>query len=128
MKLVFAAPESGLPSLLTAFDSHASSLHFLMKLVLAAPVRGLPSLLTALVAQDCAIAVPTEKEVIRRATKIRFIITSVCCSAFERIQQAPWKKNCRTPRCGVPRATKLRNCRRVPLSRQDNFLGTAGSP
>src|SRR5215475_4603849 len=87
MKLVFAAPESGLPSLLTAFDSHASSLHFLMKLVLAAPVRGLPSLLTALVAQDCAIAVPTEKKVIRRATKIRFIITSVCCSAIESVRR-----------------------------------------
>src|SRR5262245_24761610 len=127
MKLVFAAPESGLPSLLTAFDSHASSLHFLMKLVLAAPVRGLPSLLTALVAQDCAIAVPTEKEVIRRATKIRFIITSICCSAFERIHRR-LGKNCRTPHCGVPRATKLHNCRRVPLGRQDNLLGTAGSP
>src|SRR5262245_43484146 len=83
MKLVFAAPESGLPSLLTAFDSHASSLHFLMKLVLAAPASGLPSLLTALLAHDCAIAAPIEKEVIRRATKIRFIITSICCSAIE---------------------------------------------
>src|SRR5262245_3515924 len=104
MKLVFAAPESGLPSLLTAFDSHASSLHFLMKLVLAAPVRGLPSLLTALVAQDCASAVPTEKEVIRRATKMRFIVTSICCSAIESIRRH-LGENCRTPRTAwVPRA------------------------
>jgi len=43
MKLFFAAPESGLPSLLTALVAHASTLHFFMKLVFAAPVSGLPS-------------------------------------------------------------------------------------
>ena len=37
MKLFFAAPASGLPSLPTALVSQASCLHFLTKLVLAAP-------------------------------------------------------------------------------------------
>src|SRR5215475_6479975 len=106
MKLVLAAPESGLPSLLTALDSHASSLHFLMKLVLAAPVRGLPSLLTALLAQDCAIAVPTEKEVIRRATKIRFIITSICCSAIFKASTGILRKTAARFHCGF---RELRN-------------------
>jgi len=44
-KLVFAAPERGLPSLETA----ASSQHFFMKLAFAAPAKGLPSFPTALV-------------------------------------------------------------------------------
>jgi hypothetical protein len=42
MKLVFAAPLSFLPSLLTAFASQ----HFFIELVVAAPARGFPSLLT----------------------------------------------------------------------------------
>jgi hypothetical protein len=46
MELAFAAPESGLPSLLTAMSSQ----HFLMELVRAAPESALPSLLTALLA------------------------------------------------------------------------------
>src|SRR5262249_26892985 len=101
MKLFLAAPESGLPSLLTALDSHASSLHFLMKLVLAAPERGLPSLLTALLAQDSAIAVPIEKEVIRTATKIRFIISSIFCSAVEKIRTCFEKIAVRPHHCGL---------------------------
>jgi hypothetical protein len=48
MKLFFAAPDSGFPSLLTA----DSSQHFFIELILAAPLRGFPSLLTALVAHD----------------------------------------------------------------------------
>jgi hypothetical protein len=48
----FAAPASGLPSLLTA----AVSQHFLIADVLAAPASGLPSLLTASFLQDCASA------------------------------------------------------------------------
>jgi hypothetical protein len=44
-KLVFAAPERGLPSIATA----ASSQHFFMKLAFAAPAKGLPSFPTALV-------------------------------------------------------------------------------
>src|SRR5215831_15315146 len=77
MKLVFAAPESGLPSLLTALPSQASCLHFLTKLVLAAPLSALPSLPTALVSHDCAMADPTAKTVIRAARAIRFIVSSV---------------------------------------------------
>ncbi len=41
-KAAFAAPESFLPSLPTAFASHACFLHLLIKLVLAAPASGLP--------------------------------------------------------------------------------------
>jgi hypothetical protein len=55
-KLVFAAPESGLPSLLTALSSQ----HLFMKLVFAAPASGLPSLPTAFDEHvaSCAIAEP----------------------------------------------------------------------
>ena len=48
MKLVFAAPASGLPLLPTAFDSQSSFWHFVMKLDFAAPAKGLPFLPTAL--------------------------------------------------------------------------------
>src|SRR4029079_6679751 len=59
MKLVFAAPESGLPSALTALFAHASAMHFFMNDVFAAPASGLPSLPTALVSQaSCANAAP----------------------------------------------------------------------
>jgi hypothetical protein len=55
-KLVFAAPESGLPSLLTALSAQ----HLFMKLAFAAPASGLPSLPTAFDAHvaSCAIAEP----------------------------------------------------------------------
>jgi len=42
MKLVFAAPASGLPSLPMAFGSQASLVHFIIKLLSAAPASGLP--------------------------------------------------------------------------------------
>src|ERR1700738_739213 len=42
MKLFLAAPESFLPSALTALGKHASRLHFLRKLLSAAPASGLP--------------------------------------------------------------------------------------
>src|ERR1044071_4594957 len=74
MKLFFAAPASGLPSLLIALPSQASCLHFLTKLVLAAPASGLPSLPTALVSQDCANAEPAANAVISAARRMRFII------------------------------------------------------
>ena len=48
MKLVFAAPASGLPFLSTAFGAQASALHFFRKEFFAAPASGLPSALTAL--------------------------------------------------------------------------------
>ena len=60
MTLFLAAPDSGLPSALTALPSQASCLHFFTKLVLAAPDRGLPSE-TALLSQDSAAAVLTAK-------------------------------------------------------------------
>src|SRR6202162_5309338 len=79
MKLFFAAPESGLPSLLTALPSHASALHFLTKLVFAAPTSGLPSLLIALLSQVAwAIADPTAKHMIKAAKIIRFTFPSIC--------------------------------------------------
>ena len=63
MEAVFAAPESFLPSALTALASQASCVHFFMKEVLAAPASGLPSLPTALASQDasCAKAEPAAK-------------------------------------------------------------------
>ena len=74
MKLFFAAPESFLPSALTAFGSHASRLHFFRKLLSAAPARGLPFLSTALVAHvSCAIAGPSAKAAISQARRIRFM-------------------------------------------------------
>src|SRR4029077_4648701 len=73
MKLFFAAPASGLPSLLTALVSQASCLHFLTKLLLAAPESALPSFATALVSHDWANAEPTANEEIRAARRIRFI-------------------------------------------------------
>src|ERR1051325_4778897 len=51
-ELFFAAPASGLPSLLTA----AVSQHFLIAEVFAAPASGLPSLVIASFLQDCASA------------------------------------------------------------------------
>jgi hypothetical protein len=44
------APDSGLPSLLTAISSQ----HFFIELILAAPARGLPSFDIALVSQEFA--------------------------------------------------------------------------
>src|SRR5215475_11006895 len=59
MKLAFAAPASGLPSLPTAFASHASLVHLPMKLFRAAPASGLPSLPTAFDLQlSCAATEP----------------------------------------------------------------------
>src|SRR3984893_18143145 len=59
MKLVFAAPESGLPSWLTALVAQVSAMHFFMNEVLAAPASGLPYLPTALLSQvSCARAAP----------------------------------------------------------------------
>ncbi|MGN6581431.1 MAG: hypothetical protein ACTHJ1_15800 [Bordetella sp.] len=47
----FAAPESGLPLLLTARASQVACSHFFMNDVLAAPASALPFLSTALAAQ-----------------------------------------------------------------------------
>src|SRR5450759_3163393 len=79
IKLFFAAPESGLPSLLTALPSHASFLHLFTKLFFAAPASGLPSLLIALLSQvACAIAEPAAKAKIKAARIVRFNFTSIC--------------------------------------------------
>src|SRR5450756_2974963 len=77
MKLFFAAPESGLPSLLTALPSHASILHLFTKLFFAAPDNALPSLLTAMLSQRDAMAELTAKDEITRARNIRFIFSSI---------------------------------------------------
>src|ERR1700726_4498572 len=62
MKLFFAAPESGLPSALTALAAQVSAIHFFMKDVFAAPASALPSLPTALLSQvSCARAAPPAK-------------------------------------------------------------------
>ena len=51
IKLFFAAPLSGLPSLLTAFGSQDSFLHFFTNAVFAAPASGFPSLPSARASQ-----------------------------------------------------------------------------
>jgi len=74
MKLFLAAPESFLPSELTAFGSHVSRLHFFRKLLSAAPARGLPFLSIALLAHvSCAIAGPIAKAAINAAKTLRFM-------------------------------------------------------
>src|SRR5262245_23404346 len=74
MKLFLAAPESFLPSELTAFGAHASRLHFFRKLLSAAPASGLPFLPTALLAHvSCASAGPIAKAVMMAAKKTRFM-------------------------------------------------------
>src|SRR4051812_31391640 len=76
IKLFLAAPDSGLPSLLTALPSQPSCLHFFKKLLFAAPESGFPSLLTALLSQDCAIAEPTANTLSNATIMIRFIASS----------------------------------------------------
>src|SRR4051794_31130278 len=94
MKLFFAAPASGLPSLLLAFGSQASFLHFFTKAALAAPARGLPSLLTAWGSQAlCANADVAKQTDIRRAIIVR-------------IGDAPWA--CDGPLFGPPPKTTYR--------------------
>src|ERR1700675_552540 len=79
IKLFFAAPESGLPSLLNALPSQASFLHLFTKLFFAAPVSGLLSLLIALLSQvACAIAEPAAKAKIKAARIVRFNLRSIC--------------------------------------------------
>src|SRR6516225_10247986 len=74
MKLFLAAPESFLPSELTAFGAHASRLHFFRKLLRAAPASGLPFLSIALLAHvSCAIAGPIAKAAIMAAKTIPFM-------------------------------------------------------
>jgi hypothetical protein len=74
MKLFLAAPESFLPSALTALGKHTSRLHFLRKLLSAAPTSGLPFLPTALLAQvSWAMAGPMTKAVIMAAKRVRFM-------------------------------------------------------
>jgi hypothetical protein len=73
MKLVFAAPESGLPSALTALVAQESAMHFFMNEFLAAPASGLPSLPTALLSQvSCAKAAPLAN-VATNAANINFL-------------------------------------------------------
>src|SRR4029077_12725143 len=78
MKLVFAAPESGLPSALTALVAQVSAMHFFMNEVFAAPASGLPSLPTALLSPvSFATALAIAKEATIAARKIRFIMGSL---------------------------------------------------
>src|SRR5580692_10178856 len=75
MKLFFAAPDSGLPSALTALVAHESARHFFMKDVFAAPASALPSLPTALLSQvSCAKAAPPANVAIIAASIMPLII------------------------------------------------------
>src|ERR1700731_1629824 len=76
MKLFFAAPESGLPSALTALVGEVFDLHFFMKDVFAAPPRALPSLPTALLSQvSCAKAAPPANVAINAASNMPLTIS-----------------------------------------------------
>ena len=77
MKLLFAAPLSGLPSDPTALGVQASRLHFVKKLFFAAPTSGLPFLPTALLAHvSCAAAEPIANAIARSAFIKGFILSS----------------------------------------------------
>jgi hypothetical protein len=78
MKLLFAAPLSGLPSDPTALGAHASRLHFATKLVFAAPASGLPFFPIALLAHvSCAKAEVIANAVSRTANINCFILPSL---------------------------------------------------
>ena len=75
MKLLFAAPWSGFPSLPIALISHESLLHFFTKLIFAAPASYLPSLPIALLSQlACAIADPTANVITKAARNSLFML------------------------------------------------------
>ena len=86
MKLLFAAPFSGLPSDPTALGVQASRLHFAIKLVLAAPARGFPFLPTALLSQVSWAAAEPSANASARSTYINdFILSSflAVCDHFK---------------------------------------------
>src|SRR5580658_9256652 len=93
MKLFFAAPESGLPSALTALVAHESAMHFFMKDVFAAPASALPSLPTALVSQlSSAKAAPPANTAIKPANNmVLIIVLSLGCwpAVFEFDRKKP---------------------------------------
>ena len=98
MKLFFAAPESGLPSALTALVAHKSAMHFFMKDVFAAPARGLPSLPTALLSQvSCAKAAPPANVAINAASNMPLIISlSLPCLQRLKLTSKTHAIKCRT--------------------------------
>jgi hypothetical protein len=92
MKLFLAAPDSGLPSALTALVAQLSVMHFFMKDVFAAPARALPSLPTALLSQvSCAKAAPPANVAINAASNmllIIFVLPSII-AAFDLTAKTP---------------------------------------
>jgi hypothetical protein len=74
MKLALAAPASGLPFLSIAFGSQASFVHLVMKLLSAAPASGLLSFPTALLEHvSCATAALMAKIDSKTTRENRFI-------------------------------------------------------
>src|SRR5262249_37645875 len=149
MKLFLAAPESFLPSELTAFGAHASRLHFFRKLLRAAPASGLPFLPTALLAHvSCAMAGPIPTAAIIPAKTIRFVGLPPVGAPLSSIAKiaAPNSRNFRltapTPplqvqrlaRSGTPgkRRGAPGSCRRLPIrralfdERPQSFLSVGG--
>src|SRR5215471_16801697 len=98
MKLFLAAPESFLPSALTALVSQASWLHFFMNEVFAAPASALPSLPTALASQEasCAKAEPAAKVAMMAAKKIRFM-GCLPKRKVERLELGIWARSSSRP-------------------------------
>jgi hypothetical protein len=70
MKLLFAAPLSGLPSDPMALGAHVSRLHFVIKLLFAAPTSDLPFLPTALLSH---VSCPATEPIANAVTNAAYI-------------------------------------------------------
>jgi hypothetical protein len=103
MKLLFAAPLSGLPSDPIALGAQASRLHFVRKLFFAAPASGLPFLPTALLSHvSCAAAEPIANAVTNTAYINLFMLPSFserCMGPSFKLKitqmRAPFNTRCR---------------------------------
>jgi len=81
MKLLLAAPFSGLPFDPIALGVHASRLHFVMKLIFAAPTSGFPFFPTALLAH---VSCPAAEPIANAITNATYINTFILLSFLER--------------------------------------------
>src|SRR5437763_1030839 len=94
MKLSFAAPESAFPFLSIALGSQASLTHFVMKLLNAAPASGLPSFPIALLRQlSSAAAPPITDPSVRAATRTAKSIVLMRLSSSKPFERATVIRN-----------------------------------
>jgi hypothetical protein len=81
MKLLLAAPFSGLPPDPIALGMHTSRLHFIMKLFFAAPTSGLPFFPTALLVH---VSCPAAEPIANAITNAAYINIFILASFLER--------------------------------------------